>query len=166
MPAHRRPTAPRPDSSPAEAHGREAAAPCVPQTARASAAGIPQPDAGSGGPSRSGLQKRRVSCDPACLFLVPSSELHIAGLNFLAHRTELPWEKVDEEGTSFTINDRANGQKVYDASRNDLLFGSNQQLRAVAEVYAGGDGQERFVRDFVAVWDKVMMADRYDVKPG
>ncbi len=75
------------------------------------------------------------------------------------------WTKVDEAGTSFTVDDRRSGQKVYDASRNDLLFGSNQQLRAVAEVYAGSDGHDRFVKDFVAVWDKVMMADRYDVKP-
>ncbi|GAB2925607.1 catalase/peroxidase HPI [Rhodococcus aerolatus] len=76
------------------------------------------------------------------------------------------WAKLDDEGSAFAVNDRATGAKVYDATRNDLLFGSNQQLRAVAEVYAGGDGQERFVRDFVAVWDKLMMADRYDVKVG
>ncbi len=49
---------------------------------------------------------------------------------------------------------------------HDLVFGSNSQLRAVAEVYAASDGQERFVNDFVAVWDKVMMSDRYDVVKG
>ncbi|MBC7630383.1 MAG: hypothetical protein H7290_02720, partial [Flavobacterium sp.] len=47
-----------------------------------------------------------------------------------------------------------------------LLFGSNTQLRSVAEAYAGSDGHALFVRDFVRVWDKVMMADRYDVRPG
>lgn len=74
------------------------------------------------------------------------------------------WSKVDEAGVAFTLDNRETGETVYRATRNDLLFGSNQQLRAVAEVYAGSDGHARFVRDFVAVWDKVMMADRYDVK--
>jgi catalase-peroxidase len=73
------------------------------------------------------------------------------------------WHKQDEAGTSFTLDDRDTGTTAFRASRNDLLFGSNSQLRAVAEVYAGSDGHPRFVRDFVAVWDKVMMADRYDV---
>ncbi|WP_328858904.1 catalase/peroxidase HPI [Williamsia herbipolensis] len=68
--------------------------------------------------------------------------------------------------TAFTVDDRDTGETRFQASRNDLLFGSNSQLRAVAEVYAGSDGQERFVHDFVAVWDKVMMSDRYDVVKG
>jgi catalase-peroxidase len=50
------------------------------------------------------------------------------------------------------------------ASRVDLLFGSNSELRALAEVYASDDAGEKFVRDFVAAWDKVMMLDRFDVK--
>jgi len=74
--------------------------------------------------------------------------------------------KVDGSETSFTLDDRESGATVWPASRNDLLFGANSQLRAVAEVYAASDGDARFVRDFVAVWTKVMMADRYDVKPG
>ncbi|VXC04059.1 catalase/peroxidase HPI [Nocardioides sp. AX2bis] len=80
--------------------------------------------------------------------------------------TDYEWSKADEAGLSFTLDDRGTGQPVFRATRNDLVFGSNSQLRAVAEVYAASDGQSRFVRDFVAVWDKVMMADRYDVKPG
>jgi catalase-peroxidase len=52
----------------------------------------------------------------------------------------------------------------YTATRCDLIFGSNAQLRNIAEVYGADDGQKRFVRDFVAAWDKVMMLDRYDVK--
>ncbi|XAS74835.1 catalase/peroxidase HPI [Dermatophilaceae bacterium Sec6.4] len=76
------------------------------------------------------------------------------------------WSKNDEVGTSFTLTDRQTRRPEYRATRNDLLFGSNQQLRAVAEVYAGSDGHPRFVRDFISVWDKVMMADRYDVKAG
>jgi catalase-peroxidase len=50
------------------------------------------------------------------------------------------------------------------ASRVDLVFGSNSQLRALAEVYASDDASEKFVRDFVAAWDKVMMLDRFDVR--
>ncbi len=76
------------------------------------------------------------------------------------------WSKDDDTATAFTLTDRSTGELAFRATRNDLLFGSNQQLRAVAEVYAASDGHPRFVRDFVAVWDKVMMADRYDVKTG
>ncbi|MGZ8177157.1 catalase/peroxidase HPI [Williamsia sp. SKLECPSW1] len=79
---------------------------------------------------------------------------------------DLEWTKADDAGTAFTLDDRETGETRFHASRNDLLFGSNQQLRAVAEVYAGSDGLERFVHDFVEVWDKVMMADRYDVVTG
>ena len=76
------------------------------------------------------------------------------------------WTKVDEAGLSFTLDSRETGETVFRATRNDLVFGSNTQLRNIAEVYAGSDGQARFVRDFVKVWDKVMMSDRYDVKKG
>ena len=76
------------------------------------------------------------------------------------------WSKVDEAGLSFTLDSRETGEPVFHATRNDLVFGSNTQLRNIAEVYAGSDGQARFVADFVKVWDKVMMADRYDVKKG
>jgi catalase-peroxidase len=78
--------------------------------------------------------------------------------------TELVWEKADPHGMTFTLNDRASGATKFTATRSDLVFGSNAQLRAIVDVYAGSDGHERFVRDFIAVWDKVMMLDRYDVK--
>ncbi len=78
--------------------------------------------------------------------------------------TDLVWEKVDAQGKSFVLNDRATGQTKFTATRNDLVFGSNAQLRSIADAYAGSDGHARFVRDFVKVWDKVMMLDRYDVK--
>ncbi|WP_092799216.1 hypothetical protein [Klenkia marina] len=58
------------------------------------------------------------------------------------------------------------GAQVHRATRHDLVSGSNAQLRAVAEVHASADGHERSVRDFVAVRDEVMMADRYDVRAG
>jgi catalase-peroxidase len=59
--------------------------------------------------------------------------------------------------------DRATGELRWSGTRVDLVFGSNSQLRAVAEVYACDDSQEAFVRDFVAAWDKVMNLDRFDL---
>jgi len=72
------------------------------------------------------------------------------------------WKKADDKAMAFTIVDRATGEQRFEATRCDLVFGSNSQLRAVAEVYAGSDGHARFVKDFVKVWDKVMMLDRYE----
>jgi len=59
--------------------------------------------------------------------------------------------------------DRGTGELKWTGTRVDLVFGSNSQLRAVAEVYACDDSQQAFVRDFVAAWDKVMNADRFDL---
>lgn len=78
--------------------------------------------------------------------------------------TELVWEKADEAGTSFVLKERASGATKFRATRNDLVFGSNAQLRSIADAYAGPDGHGRFVRDFVKAWAKVMMLDRFDVK--
>ena len=74
------------------------------------------------------------------------------------------WKTADEKAMSFAIVDRATGEQRFEATRCDLVFGSNSQLRAVAEVYAGSDGHARFVKDFVKVWDKVMMLDRYETR--
>ena len=74
------------------------------------------------------------------------------------------WKKVDDKAMAFAIVDRATGEQRFEATRCDLVFGSNSQLRAVAEVYAGSDGHARFVKDFVKVWDKVMMLDRYETR--
>ena len=76
---------------------------------------------------------------------------------------EYEWKKADEQGMTFSIDDRDTGEPRFQATRCDLVFGSNSQLRAVAEVYAANDGHARFVRDFVKAWDKVVMLDRYDV---
>ncbi len=73
------------------------------------------------------------------------------------------WSKTDEKGHAFALRDRNSGEQRYTATRLDLIFGANSQLRAISEVYAATTGEARFVRDFVRVWDKVMMADRYDV---
>ncbi len=77
---------------------------------------------------------------------------------------DLVWEKTDEKGMTFTLKDRGTGAIRFRATRNDLVFGSNSQLRAIADVYAGSDGHHRFVTDFIKAWDKVMMLDRFDVK--
>jgi catalase-peroxidase len=74
------------------------------------------------------------------------------------------WKKLDAAGTDFALDDRITGATRYHATRNDLVFGSNSQLRAVAEVYASANGHARFVKDFVKAWDKAMMLDRFDVK--
>jgi len=74
------------------------------------------------------------------------------------------WKKQDEKGMVFSLDDRATGVPRFRATRSDLIFGANSQLRAVAEVYASCDGHARFVKDFVNVWDKLMMLDRFDVR--
>jgi catalase-peroxidase len=63
----------------------------------------------------------------------------------------------------FEGRDRATGELKWTGTRVDLIFGSNSQLRAIAEVYGCGDSQERFVRDFAAAWSKVMNLDRFDL---
>ena len=59
---------------------------------------------------------------------------------------------------------RVTGEKVRSASRADLVFGSNSQLRAIVEVYAENDSDEKFVDDFISAWSKVMNADRFDLQ--
>ena len=59
--------------------------------------------------------------------------------------------------------DQSSAKSVYSASRIDLLFGSNSELRAIAEVYAQNDNNNKFIADFIAAWNKVMNADRFDL---
>ena len=73
------------------------------------------------------------------------------------------WGPSSAEDGTYVGTDRATGAPKWTASRVDLLFGSNSQLRALAEVYAEDDAKEKFVKDFVAAWTKVMDADRYDL---
>ncbi len=82
-------------------------------------------------------------------------------VNLLDMGTE--WKAVDGEAEVFEGRDRKSGKVKYTGTRNDLIFGSNSVLRAYAEVYASADGRERFVRDFVAAWVKVMNLDRFDL---
>ncbi len=73
------------------------------------------------------------------------------------------WEASSNCEHVFEGRDRASGELKYTGTRVDLVFGSNSQLRAIAEVYACDDSQQAFVRDFVAAWDKVMNLDRFDL---
>jgi catalase-peroxidase len=74
------------------------------------------------------------------------------------------WSPTDDTEEFFEGKDRKTGAVKWTASRVDLIFGSNSQLRALAEVYAADDAKEKFVRDFVTAWNKVMNADRFDLK--
>jgi catalase-peroxidase len=83
-------------------------------------------------------------------------------VNLLDMRTG--WKEVDDSGDeTFVGTDRISGEQLWTATRTDLVFGSNSQLRALSEVYASADAGQKFVKDFVAAWTKVMNADRYDI---
>jgi len=84
-------------------------------------------------------------------------------VNILDENTE--WKVSESAENVYEGRDRNSGEVTWTATAVDLVFGANSQLRAIAEVYASDDAQEKFVRDFVAAWDKVMMLDRFDV-PG
>jgi len=73
------------------------------------------------------------------------------------------WQAVSESEDVFEGHDRETGQLKWLGTRVDLIFGSNSELRALAEVYGCDDGQEKFVQDFVAAWTKVMNLDRFDL---
>jgi catalase-peroxidase len=82
-------------------------------------------------------------------------------VNLLALETE--WRPTSDAGQTFELRSRGTGELNWTASRVDLVFGSNSELRALAEVYACDDAGEKFVRDFVAAWDKVMNLDRFEL---
>ncbi|GKZ15657.1 catalase/peroxidase HPI [Haladaptatus sp. T7] len=74
------------------------------------------------------------------------------------------WVPVSDDEQVFELRDRETGDVEWEATRFDLIFGSNSRLRAVSEVYGADDGEEKFVRDFVDTWDKVMKLDRFDLE--
>ena len=82
-------------------------------------------------------------------------------VNLLDMRTE--WKATSEDDELFEGRDRATGELKWTGTRVDLIFGSNSQLRALAEVYGCEDSQEKFLNDFVAAWNKVMNLDRFDI---
>lgn len=73
------------------------------------------------------------------------------------------WKALDESKEVYLGTDRKTGAPRWTATRNDLVFGSNSELRAIAEVYACADASEKFIKDFIAAWNKVMNADRFDL---
>ena len=73
------------------------------------------------------------------------------------------WQATSEAEDTFEGRNRETGELKWTGTRFDLVFGSNSQLRALAEVYASDDARQKFVRDFVAAWDKVMNLDRFDL---
>jgi len=73
------------------------------------------------------------------------------------------WKATSEDEDLFEGYDRVTGELKWTSTRVDLIFGSNSQLRAVAEVYGFKDSQEMFLQDFVAVWNRVMSLDRFDL---
>jgi catalase-peroxidase len=82
-------------------------------------------------------------------------------VNLLDMRTE--WKTVTKEADLFEGRDRKSGELKWTGTRVDLVFGSNSQLRALAEVYGCQDAQAKFVKDFVAAWNKVMNLDRFEL---
>ncbi|MGL4990968.1 MAG: catalase/peroxidase HPI [Sarcina sp.] len=82
-------------------------------------------------------------------------------INLLDLNTE--WKKHEEDGI-YIGSDRLTGQEKWTATRVDLIFGSNAELRAIAEVYASSDSKEKFLKDFIFAWNKLINADRFDVK--
>jgi len=83
-------------------------------------------------------------------------------VNLLDAGTE--WKPAESAENVYEGRDRATGEVKWTATAVDLVFGANSQLRAIAEVYGSDDAGEKFVRDFVAAWDKVMNLDRFDLK--
>ncbi|MFP4166191.1 MAG: catalase/peroxidase HPI [Opitutales bacterium] len=75
----------------------------------------------------------------------------------------ITWKATSDAEEAFEGKDRKTGERKWTGSRVDLIFGSNSELRALAEVYAEADAEEKFLKDFVAAWDKVMNLDRYDL---
>ena len=73
------------------------------------------------------------------------------------------WKPLDPGSHAFEARDDVTGEATWNGSRVDLVFGSNSELRALAEVYASDDANEKFVRDFVAAWGKVTELDRFDL---
>ena len=74
------------------------------------------------------------------------------------------WSKSNQSGGIYEGRDRSSNELKWTATPVDLIFGSHSELRAVVEVYAADDAQNKFVNDFIAAWTKVMQLDRFDLK--
>jgi catalase-peroxidase len=85
-------------------------------------------------------------------------------VNLLDSVTSTDWSTSTSDPNVYAGRDRASGEVTMTATAVDLVFGSSSILRGIAEVYAADDAQEKFVRDFVKAWDKVMNLDRFDLR--
>jgi len=106
-----------------------------------------------------GLRSMGVSSDDRGLFTDGSS----LSTGFFTTLLDMNVQWKATGSNSYEAHDRASGELVRRASRYDLVFGSNSQLRAIAEVYAQDDNKDKFVHDFISAWNKVMNADRFDI---
>jgi catalase-peroxidase len=107
-----------------------------------------------------GLRSLGISTDNRGIFTDNTATLSNDFFTNLLNMS-VAWEATG--GNTYEGKDRASGEKVRTASRVDLAFGSNSQLRAICEVYASEDSKEKFERDFISAWNKVMNADRFDI---
>ncbi len=96
-----------------------------------------------------------------CSPTVPACSRNDFFVNLLS--TGATWKASQDQENVFEIRDGADGEVKWTATAVDLIFGSNSELRALAEVYASDDAKTKFVADFVAAWTKVMELDRYDL---
>jgi catalase-peroxidase len=112
-----------------------------------------------------GLRSLNINYDNSNLGILTSNPGKLSNdffVNLLDMNYE--WKAKDNSQEIFEGKDRQSGKVVWTASRADLIFGSNSELRAIAEVYASNDYKEQFIKNFIQVWNKVMNADRFDLK--
>jgi catalase-peroxidase len=107
-----------------------------------------------------GMRAIGISSDDRGIFSENAGKLDNSFFTTLLDMS-VKWEATGSN--SYQASDRKSGEKIRRASRADLVFGSNSQLRALAEVYAQSDNQDKFVNDFISAWNKVMNADRFDL---
>ena len=103
----------------------------------------------------------KQSVCPLALLALPEALTNDFFVNLLDMGTE--WKPVSQDADVFEGRDRKTGAVKWTGTRVDLVFGSNSQLRALAEVYGCSDAEKKFVQDFVAAWNKVMNLDRFDL---
>ena len=94
---------------------------------------------------------------------VLTENIEILSNDFLVNILDMKYEWKTVSDNLFDGYNRSTGEKIYTATRVDLVFGSNSQLRAISEVYACDDANEIFINDFISAWTKVMNSDRFDV---
>ena len=107
-----------------------------------------------------GLRSLGVSADGHGVF---TDDINTLSNDFFKTLLDMRVEWKPVSKNSYEATDRVSGEKIRTASRVDLVFGSNSQLRAIAEVYAEDDSKDKFVNDFIAAWNKVMNLDRFDL---